>query len=409
MDETGQSASAPAIRPEPARLLRRLLRWTTVALVFVAFIAIALSMIDPEWRAMYLERHSTMATPGGARRAPDSALLTKFPAMPTGWHSAPIPMFPGQRPPDRWSVDICKGAFTHIQTDIYLPDVIPINLSRTYSSFDYETRDFGLASSASYEIYLYGDNTVYSYIDIAFPGGRVVHMPRISPGTSYDATYQHVARQGDTADIFDQARLWWHSPWYFSSLKDGTGIVFPASRWAKEWGQRAAIVIQDDKGNVLDIKRDEPGNILEIRSPNGQKLVLGHDAKNRITSADDSHGYIVYYSYDDDGRLTELMDSKGESTHYGYDNDDNMLTIAQPDGRVWLTNAYDKHHRVVAQTYLDGSHSLYSYTSGPSGTKVTEVTRPDGSVDRYTFDEESRLIDHKNQFRSTPRASVMAP
>ena len=138
---------------------------------------------------------------------------------------------------------------------------------------------------------------------------------------------------GDTTDIFDKARLWWHAPWYFSSLKDGTGIVFPASRWAKEWGQRSAITIQDSKGDVLDIKRDEAGNIKEITSPNGQTLVLSHDGNNRITKADDSNGYSISYYYDERGRLRDVIDSKGEVTHYTYDLADNMLTIVKPDGQ----------------------------------------------------------------------------
>jgi YD repeat-containing protein len=380
-------------------LLRKVLRPISATLIVVAFILAAITMLtSPEWRAMYLERRHTMATPGGKRKAPVTTLLANYPPLPIGWHGAPIALFPDQPAPDRWSVNLSSGAFVHVQTDIYLPDVIPINLSRTYSSFDYEDRDFGAGSSDSYEIYLYGDNTLFSYLDIQFPDGSVVHMPRISSGTGYNATYEHRARVGDSADIFDRAQLWWSSPWYFSLLKDGTGIVFPSSRWAKEWGQRAATMIQDANRNVLDIQRDAAGNIVEIRSPNGQKLALTHDQQNRITSVDDSHGYTIYYSYDDDGRLTDVTDSKGESTKYGYDSDDNMLSIRQPDGRTWLTNTYDKHHRVIGQTYLDGSHASYSYTMpDSSGIKVTEVTHPDKSIDRYTFNQQNGLISHTRQ------------
>ncbi len=411
MEEPGQPALPPAIEPESSRFWRRLLPWITTAAVLIVYILVKLLFfVNPEWLAMYQERRSTMATPGGARKAPDPSLLANFPAMPTGWHGAPIPQFPGQSPPTRWSVNLATGAFIHVQTDIYLPDVIPINLSRAYSSFDYAQRDFGLGSSASYEIYLVGDNIVFSYIDMMFPGGEIVHMPRISPGTSYDATYEHRATPGDTADIFDQARLWWHSPWYFSSLKDGTGIVFPASRWAQQWGQRATVMVQDAKGNVLDIKRDEAGNILEITSPNGQKLILTHDQTNRIKSANDSHGYLIYYAYDDSGRLTDVTDSKGDVTTYTYDIDDNMLTIRQPDGRTWLANTYDKRRRVVEQTYLDGTQAHYTYTTPDrSGMKVTEVTRPDGSIDRDTFNIDNALISHTHQSPPTPSKTRYSP
>jgi YD repeat-containing protein len=382
--------------PTPFEPARTFPLWISIALVIsVVVIGLIVALINPEWLAMHLERHLTMATPGGARKAPVPALLSDFPTLPTGWHGAPIPFFAGQTAPNRWSVNLASGAFIHVQTDIYLPDIVPINLSRTYSSIDYANRDFGVGSSASYEIYLLGSNTIYSYIDIMFPDGSSIHMPRISSGTSWDATYEHRATPGDSTDIFDKAKLWWHSPWYFSSLKDGTGIVFPASRWAKEWGQRAAIMIQDAKGNVLDIKRDEPGNILAITSPNGRKLILTHDQNNRVTSASDSHSYVVYYGYDDDGRLTDVTDSSGDVTRYTYDIDNNMLTIKQPDGRIWLTNGYDTRHRVIAQTYLDGTQSSYKYSApDPSGITITEVTHPDNSVDTYTFNRAGGLMNH---------------
>lgn len=399
MDETAQAAPPPAIQPEGSRFWRRFLPWITTAVVVAAYVLVkVLLVVKPDTLKMYRERFYSMAPPGDNRKAPDPALLAKFPALPTGWHGTPIPLFPRQQPPQRWSVNLGNGAFIHVQTDIYLPDVIPINLSRTYSSVDAYDRDFGVHASASYEIYLLGDNTVFSYINMVFPDGTIVLMPRISPGTSWDATYEHRAVAGDDTDIFDKARLWWHSPWYFSSLKDGTGIVFPASRWATEWGQRSAIMIQDSKSDVLDIKRDEAGNIKQITSPNGQKLVLSHDGNNRITKADDSHGYIVSYYYDDRGRLRDVIDSNGEVTHYTYDLADNMLTIVKPDGRTWLTNTYDNRHRVIKQTYLDGSHASYDYSPpDSSGMTSTKVLRPDDSIDSYTFSRQGTLSNHTHQ------------
>ena len=406
MEQTGQPAPPPPIQPESSTVWPRLLPWIATGSVVLLYIVVKiLTFLNPEWLNMRVERHYTMQPPGGIRNAPNSSLLENFPALPTGWHGAPIPLFAGQSPPYRWSVNLGNGGFVHVQTDFYLPDVIPINLSRTYSSLDaYSDRDFGVHASASYEFYLLGDNTVYSYINMIFPDGSIVLMPRISPGTSYDATYEHRAAKDDTTDSFDKARLWWHSPWYFSSLNNGTGIVFPASRWAREWGQRSAIMIQDAKGNVLDIKRDEAGNILEITSPNGQKLILTHDYKNRITVANDPRGDTIYYTYDDRGRLTDVTDSKGEATHYTYDGGDNMLTITKPDGHIWLTNAYDNRHRITDQIYQDGTDTHFEYKPPDRlNTTVTEVTHSDGSLDSYKFNRERALLEHAHR-PSQPKA-----
>jgi YD repeat-containing protein len=407
MEQAEQPAPPPPIQPESSTLWPRLLPWIATGAVLLLYIAVKiLSFLNPEWLNMRVERHYTMQSPAGIRKAPDSSLLETFPALPTGWHGAPILQFAGQSPPNRWSVDLGNGGFVHVQTDFYLPDVIPINLSRTYSSLDaYSDRDFGVHASASYEIYLLGDNTVYSYMNMIFPDGSIVLMPRVSPGTSYDATYEHRAAKGDTSDFFDKARLWWHSPWYFSSLKDGTGIVFPASRWAREWGQRSAIMIQDAKGNVLDIKRDEAGNILEITSPNGQKLVLNHDYNNRITVAYDSRGDTIRYTYDDRGRLADVTDSKGEVTHYTYDGSDNMLTITEPDGHTWLSNTYDNRHRITDQIYWDGTHAHFAYQPPDlSGTTVTEVSHSDGSRDSYKFNKKGSLLTHTH-LSSPPKSN----
>jgi hypothetical protein len=126
MTEIAQVATSAPIRPRSARLRQVVL----VALGLIAVVGIAM-LVDPQWLAMHFERRRTMATPGGARKASDPALLKTFSTLPTGWHGAPIPLFPGQPAPNRWSVNVCTGAFVHVQTDVYLPDVIPINLSRT--------------------------------------------------------------------------------------------------------------------------------------------------------------------------------------------------------------------------------------------------------------------------------------
>ena len=90
MEEPGQPGLPPAIEPESSRFWRRLLPWITTAAVLIVYILVKLLFfVNPEWLAMYQERRSTMATPGGARKAPDPSLLADFPAMPTGWHGAP--------------------------------------------------------------------------------------------------------------------------------------------------------------------------------------------------------------------------------------------------------------------------------------------------------------------------------
>ena len=76
----------------------------------------------------------------------------------------------------------------------------------------------------------------------------------------------------------------------------------------------------------------------------------------------------MYYGYDERWTVNRCNRFEGDLTQYTYDIDNNMLTIKQPDGRIWLTNGYDKRHRVIVQTCLDGSHASYAlYSTGQFG------------------------------------------
>jgi YD repeat-containing protein len=79
-------------------------------------------------------------------------------------------------------------------------------------------------------------------------------------------------------------------------LTDGTLMKFPAVRGTIRPGQGALLSIENGYGDVLTIKRDRNGNILEITSPHGASVILTHDKKDRITSGTDSFANTVTYS-----------------------------------------------------------------------------------------------------------------
>ena len=381
----------PPIEPEEVRPYPR---WFPRLVALVAVLFVLRLLVNHkgtggsavESALMYLERTRSMTAPVPRYKAnPD--LLAQFPVKATGWAGSPIALFADGTPVHRWNVLLNTGGFVHTQTDFYLPDVIPINLTRSYCSHDPESRNFGIGTSSVYEMYLVGDNKLFTYIDLNLADGTVVYFKRVSPGTGFDAVYEHAALPGDSADLFDHARLWWNQNWYYLKLKDGTQVIFSASRWAKYWGQRAMISISNASGDTMEIQRDMDGNMVAIASPNGRRLTFTHDGHRRITSADDGHGHRIRYQYDSAGRLSVVTDSAQGITRYGYDAANNMITIQRPDGRIWLANHYDDHNRVIEQTHLDGGTSHYRYVTGPNFLlSATEVTRPDGSIDCYRFD-----------------------
>jgi hypothetical protein len=59
-------------------------------------------------------------------------------------------------------VDLATGLFVYRKTDLVLPDVVPIVLTRTYRPAD-QSRSMGLGMRHSYDMFLVGDATSFTY------------------------------------------------------------------------------------------------------------------------------------------------------------------------------------------------------------------------------------------------------
>lgn len=94
------------------------------------------------------------------------------------------PTSPPQNPPpgnnanDGEPVDTFTGLFVHTETDLVLNDVIPIALTRTYRQADTFNRSFGVGTSDNYDIYLSGDISPYTFIDLNLADGGIIHFAR---------------------------------------------------------------------------------------------------------------------------------------------------------------------------------------------------------------------------------------
>ncbi|HEX5107370.1 MAG TPA: DUF6531 domain-containing protein [Vicinamibacterales bacterium] len=72
-------------------------------------------------------------------------------------------------------VDLGSGLFILDDTDIELPDTLPISLTRTYRPNDSRSRSFGIGAAMTYDMFLVGDSPVYSYIDLVLASGTRIH------------------------------------------------------------------------------------------------------------------------------------------------------------------------------------------------------------------------------------------
>lgn len=341
----------------------------------------------PGWR-VYGQGH---VTPDGQQVVPNPGVeVYEFTGAMVGGPG----LAPGSGPPqggkkDGDPVDLFTGLFVLQKTDLSLPDVLPIAVTRTYRQADTRSRSFGIGATHPYDMFLVGDTFPYTYTDLILADGSRVHYNRTSPGTGYqDAVYQHVLTP---TDWYGSSIVWNGSGWTLTK-KDGTVLSFRDGFNATRPQQAAVLSIQDRFGNQVTLARDADANLTQIRSPNGRWIQLTYDTSYRVRQLQDNTGRTVGYQYDASGRLWKVTDAEGGVTEYTYDATHRMIAIKDPLANVYLMNQYDSNDRVVRQILPDGSAYQYAYSINGQGQNLTEVTNPRGLVSRTTFNSSGYAV-----------------
>jgi RHS repeat-associated protein len=297
-------------------------------------------------------------------------------------------------------VDLGTGLFVYQKTDLMLPDVIPIALTRVYRPGDTFSHAFGVGTTMAYDMFTTGDNNSfpegYTYQDLILADGGRIHFQRTSPCTGTNgycdvgnAAYAHTSSPtswyGSTIQLgscIQRAGTW------KLTTKDGRAFCFPDSAGSTNPRFAAMIGTQDRYGNVVTLTRDGNSNLTQITSPNGRWIQLTYDGSNRVTQAKDNIGRVVSYSYDGGGRLTQVTDANGGVWNYSYDAFNQMLSIQDPRGIFYLINQYDASGRVIRQTQADNTVFNFAYTTDPNTGNITQTdyTDPRGIVRRTAYD-----------------------
>ena len=295
--------------------------------------------------------------------------------------------FYGHKGPFHWEVTLGTGRFIDHQTDFYLPDAVPINLTRTYRPMDSDSHSFGRGTSDSYELYLEGGASAAGFIDLVLPDGSRIHYRRISPEVDLAGA---VYLNGATMGPFFGSTISWNGRGWDLRVADGTRFGFSGPPSSDYRGRATLASITNLRGETLTIKRDRLGNKLRITSPNGGALLFRHDRFNRIIAVRDNEGHRAAYSYDRSGRLAAVTDIAGGISRYRYDAAGAMVAIADPAGRLWMKITYDDHHRVVAQDVLTGRKSRrYFYSIGADGrTVAADIIFADGTREHHLLDSQ---------------------
>jgi RHS repeat-associated protein len=257
---------------------------------------------------------------------------------------------------DAEPVDLTTGTFTFTKTDLALPDVIPISLTRTYQSSDaWLYRAFGSGFTNNYDLLLVSDRTTYDPVFLVLPGGRRVTFR--ASGSGWTADYSPTIFAGATL------QLPFNSGWWQLYTRDGTLYQFPEVLGSPPYLQPntfALASIQDRYGNRVTLTRDANvgGNLTTILSPHGRSISLMYEQvpgtgpgtslptpEYRVTSATDNLGRTVRYTYTSSNQLETVQDARSVQnntpsvvTRYGGCG---LITqIQDARGITYLTNSY---------------------------------------------------------------------
>jgi RHS repeat-associated protein len=285
---------------------------------------------------------------------------------------------PGSESRDGEPVDLSTGIFEYDKTDLFMPDILPLRLQRTYRTNDSQQRPFGIGATHNYDFFMVGDTLPYTYQELIEPNGSRIRFNRVSPGTLWmDAVYTNT----DAGSPYYGAILTWNASQlpgaWLLTLKNGTRFSFPDAYNRPGQDCQAVMQITDRYNNAIKFQRDNNCVLQKVVSPSGRFISFQYDTMGRISYATDSAGRTVGYQYDSQNNLHIITDANGKTTILTYDSNHNMLTITDPKSITYLTNEYDSNGRVYTQTQADGSTYHFAWTASTNSFQSWQVVCPE--------------------------------
>ncbi|GGA37703.1 RHS repeat-associated core domain-containing protein [Dyella nitratireducens] len=310
-------------------------------------------------------------------------------------------------------IDLQTGILFHEWNDFAIHDVVPLTLTRAYTSADTNSHAFGIGGNANFGIHLWSAGNLWTSggsngntsMSVVLPCGEGIAYNQISGNDTWPLTgavWEHTgtdsAYYGSTIQfLLDNTPLGAH---WILTMKDGTQYAFtrhvPNSL---SW-------IQDRYGNQIQFNYNG-GLIQQMVSPSGRTITFNYDSSNRITSATDNSGRTIGYAYNSAGSLATVTYPDQTTEQYTYDGNNRMLTMQDRRGHVWVTNQYDANGRVTKQTYADNTAYQFAYTTdGNNNVTATTVTNPNGSEEQVAFDPISGYPSSDTQAYGTSLAQM---
>jgi RHS repeat-associated protein len=184
------------------------------------------------------------------------------------------------------------------------------------------------------------------------------------------------------------------------------------------------MVLMISKTEGLKSITDRNGNTITfsptgIAHSSGLSINMQRDLQGRIARITDPMSNYVGYSYDANGDLITFTDQGGNITRFGYDLDHNLLSITDPRGIQILQTQYDAQGRMIgtvdglgkttevthdaanATEYVkdrNGFTTVYEYDSDGN---IIAVTDPLGSRTQYIYDTNGNQLSKTDPLGNT--------
>ena len=378
-------------------------------------------------------------TGGGAGRGPGD----EEPSL--GGHSSP-----GQRSDGNSGcttggdpVDVVSGQMISSVTDLTLPGLLPLVVSRSYASGYSSGRHLGPGWASTLDqrieiddrsIHFAGDDAQILHYPLPTEPGRSVFP---TDGARWPLTWDP---DDDTVRIEDPQRgLVLHfepvAPGFAAAVRplsvvsdrNGHRIRYHYNEYglpvevSHSGGYRVAVDLVHTAGGarvealrVLDGSRDgrgttvvsygydARGRLSDIVNSSGRPLVYGYDAQDRITSWTDRNGYWYAYDYGPDGRVVRGYGADGVlDTSFEYDTRNLVTTVTDSLGHV-STYQFDQFHHIVRVTNPLGGTVQTDYDRYGRLSLATDEL---GRTTRYTRDTRGEIVrvDHPDETCTSAR------
>lgn len=299
----------------------------------------------------------------------------------------------------------------------------PIQVLRTYDSFDKATGDFGVGWSldvADFRISTNGPLGDGGWIEESCGGGLVFatlcyssdrpHFVTVTWPDGLTEIFDLTPAEGSTffphltsaeftgrpnttstLEATDPSLYWSNGDLLGGSFGSG-GIYDPTEfRLTDRFGTEYLLEV----GIGLKQMRDRNGNTLTfsddgIVSSFGPSVTFTRDSSGRITEITDPDGGAISYGYDTNGDLVSVTDQEGNETTYTYLPDHFLDGIVDPLGRPFTTFEYDADGRITA--VIDGEGNRTEITSDVGARTETVIDAEQRLTTISTFDERGNLI-----------------